>query len=101
VSADVGVGEGVRVAVRLAGPDGLVTLPPDAVSNVRIDMGPDGMAAMTAPLRPVAPQAGESLAWEADLSMGGRWALTVTADVPGEVEPVAGEVIFTAAERPE
>lgn len=97
-SADVGVGDGVRIAVRIDGPSGPVTLPSDAVSSARLDMGPDGMAAMAAPLRPVAPQDGESLAWETDLVMAGRWALTLTADVPGAAEPVTGEVVFTARE---
>jgi hypothetical protein len=96
--AEVPLGTGVRVAVLIEGPDGAVAIDPDAVTEVRIDMGPDGMATMAAPLRPVASGPGESLAWEADLAMAGRWALTVTAIVPGEPEPVTGEVIFTAGE---
>jgi Cu(I)/Ag(I) efflux system membrane fusion protein len=97
-SPEVDVGDGVRVAIRIDGPSGIVTLSPDAVSAARIDMGPDGMAAMAAPLRPVAPRESESLAWETDLVMAGRWALTVTAAVPGEPEPVSGAVIFTAVD---
>lgn len=98
VDAEAPVGDGVRIAVRLEGPAGPIPLDPAAVSAARLDMGPDGMAAMAAPLRPVAPRDGESLAWETDLVMAGRWALTLTAAVPGEGDPVSGEVIFTAVD---
>jgi Cu(I)/Ag(I) efflux system membrane fusion protein len=98
VTTEATVGDSVRIAVRVTGPDGLVALDPDSVSQVRLDMGPDGMATMAAPLRAVAPREGESLAWETDLVMAGRWALSLTASVPGEAEPVAGRVIFTAVE---
>jgi Cu(I)/Ag(I) efflux system membrane fusion protein len=97
--AEVLVGDGVRIAVRLEGPSGLIALDGSAVSEARLDMGPDGMATMAAPLRPIAPGEGESLAWETDLVMGGRWALKVTTAVPGEAEPVTGEVIFTAVDE--
>jgi hypothetical protein len=97
--AEVAVGRGVRIAVRVEGQSGLIALAPDAVGEARIDMGPDGMANMAAPLRPVEPGDGESLAWETDLVMGGRWALRVTADVPGAAEPVTGEVVFTAKDE--
>jgi Cu(I)/Ag(I) efflux system membrane fusion protein len=98
-SAEVAVGQGVRVAVRVEGPSGLVALSSDAVGEARIDMAPDGMASMVAPLRPVAAEAGESLAWETDLVMAGRWALKVTADVPDAAEHVTGEVIITAKDE--
>lgn len=99
VAAEVAAGNNVRVAVRLTGPQGVVTLDDDAVDAARIDMGPAGMASMAAPLRPVAPEDGESLAWETDLAMAGQWALKVTATVPGEPEPVSGEVIITAKDE--
>ena len=94
--AEIAVGDGVRVAVLLTGPDGPVALNPEAVTEARIDMGPDGMAGMAAPLRPVDAAEDESLAWETDLVMGGRWALKLTAEVPGAAESVDGEVVFTA-----
>ena len=54
---------------------------------------------MTTPLRPVATAEGESLAWEADVSMAGPWTLDVTASVPGQPDPLTGEVAFTAVEE--
>ena len=98
-STEVGVGDGVRVAVRLEDRSGLVTLDANAVESIRIDMEPDGMATMVAPVRAVPTMENESLAWEADLAMGGRWAVKVTAQVPGQPLPVRGEVIVTAVEE--
>jgi Cu(I)/Ag(I) efflux system membrane fusion protein len=97
-TAEVAMGDAVRVAVRLIGPSGLVRLDAGAVSAARIDMGPDGMAMMYSALRPVPAAQDESLAFETDLIMAGRWALSITALPEGQTAPVSGEVIFTAVE---
>lgn len=66
-------------------------------SKVRLDMSPDNMADMAAPVSQVSsPTPGvysfafDNSAWSAR----GRWALIVTANVAGEAKPVAGKVIF-------
>jgi hypothetical protein len=95
---EVASGQDARVAVRLEGPKGLVTLAPETVASARLTMGHEGQAPMVAPLRPVPAGEGESLAWETDLTMSGDWALELTASVPGLSEPLVGEVMFTAVE---
>ena len=100
VKSEVAVGKGVRLELRLANADGK-TAAGDAVTitSTRLDMGPDGMEAMTAPLRRAVSGVPDVLAFEADLSMAGRWALTLAADVEGFPKPVAGTVIFNAVEQ--
>jgi Cu(I)/Ag(I) efflux system membrane fusion protein len=99
VDAEVPVGKGVRVAVRLvdAGAKPIVT--GISVTSTRLDMGPDGMAMMVAPLRPIAGTEPGVFAFDTDLIMAGRWALQIRATVAGQTEPVSGTVIFTAVEK--
>ncbi|MBX3501352.1 MAG: efflux RND transporter periplasmic adaptor subunit [Alphaproteobacteria bacterium] len=98
VSAEVPAGKAVRLEVRLTG---LPALPPaDSVrlTSTRLDMAPDGMAAMTAPLRALPSPAPGVVAFETDLSMAGRWALSLSAEIAGQSRPVRGTVIFRAAD---
>jgi Cu(I)/Ag(I) efflux system membrane fusion protein len=99
VQADVSTGKSVRLEVRLAG----VKAPPAAsditVTSKRLDMGPDGMESMTAPLKQVAATTPGVVAFETDIPMAGRWALTITAKVDGQPEPVSGTVVFTVSEK--
>ena len=95
VATEVNRGE-VTVAVRLLHkPTGRPV--PDAVfTQTRIDMAPDGMGTMAAPMTPLpSPQPGV-YAFKTDLIMAGRWLLSVSAKVQGEPETVIGQVIFTA-----
>ncbi len=61
----------------------------------RADMGPEGMAAMDAPITPLPGQAG---IYRFEVKNGpvwnkpGNWALTLSAKVPGEAKPVEGSV---------
>ncbi|MGE0715721.1 MAG: efflux RND transporter periplasmic adaptor subunit [Alphaproteobacteria bacterium] len=101
VSAEIPVGERVRVAARLVGPDeAAMRSGAVEVTSARLDMGPDGMAAMAAPLTPANAEDPGVLAFDADIVMAGRWALTVEARVRGDDKPVRGTVIFTAIEAP-
>jgi membrane fusion protein, copper/silver efflux system len=97
LKGEIPMGKAVRLEVRLSGAGvapGLVT-----VTSSRIDMGPDGMPTMAAPLRQVESKIPGVLAFEADLVMAGRWALSLTAKVEGQSEPVKGMVIFTVVEK--
>lgn len=98
VSPDVAVGKKVRLEVRLTG----VAAPPKpneiSIASTRLDMGPAGMAAMTAPVKAVASNVPGVLAFESDLAMAGQWELKIVARVPGVDAPVAGSVIFTAVD---
>lgn len=100
VNPEVAVGKSVRLELRLANINGEMAADNAVtITSTRLDMGPDGMEAMTAPLRQAASNAPDVLAFEADLSMAGRWALTLAANVEGLSEPVASTVIFNAVEQ--
>ena len=66
------------------------------VSATRVDMGPDGMAEMTSPIKPVASTDPSKHVFSTTVAMAGRWAVTVEAKIPGEAEPVRGQVILEA-----
>jgi hypothetical protein len=65
-------------------------LVPDAVIfEVKADMGPAGMATMTAPARTMPAKAGVA-SFEIDPGMAGTWALHLAAKVQGEPDTVRG-----------
>lgn len=99
VNETVSVGKKVKVAVRLTG----LKPPPEpdkiTVTSVELDMGPDGMAMMKAPLKRLPSSEAGIIAFETDLVMAGRWEMTIFASVEGEPEPYSGSVIFTAVDE--
>ncbi|HRE60055.1 MAG TPA: efflux RND transporter periplasmic adaptor subunit [Micropepsaceae bacterium] len=93
INAEIREGKDVHLAIRLVGAGDVPG--PATLLSARLDMGPDGMAGMEAPLDPVPVQVGGVLIFRADLTMAGRWSLAVSAAVEGRSEPVNGNVIFT------
>jgi hypothetical protein len=70
---------------------------PDAVIFAkRIDMGPDNMASMAAPIEPVSDGEPGLYQFKTKLEMAGRWALTLGAKVQGENGTVQSRLIVTA-----
>lgn len=82
------------VAVRLI--DRRTSKPvPDAVIFARrIDMAPDGMPTMTAPLVPEASDEPGVYRFRADLTMEGAWRLSLAAKVQGEVGTVEARPVL-------
>lgn len=100
VNEHISVGKQVRIEVRLLGPDAK-PVPADTITlaSTRIDMGPDSMAMMDAPLKPLPSDKPGVFAFETDIVMAGRWALTIEARLKDHPEPIKGVVIYTAAEE--
>jgi hypothetical protein len=96
VDREIKQGYGATITVRLVHrPTGKVV--PDAVVFMsRIDMSPDGMGDMTAPLEPVSDTLPGYFRFETDLVMEGAWALNLTAKVPGEPGYVQGKLVLEA-----
>ncbi|MDZ4841632.1 MAG: FixH family protein [Hyphomicrobium aestuarii] len=70
---------------------------PDAVIFAkRIDMGPDQMEAMTAPLDLLPNSEPGTYRFKTDLTMAGQWALTLGAKVQGESGTVESRLIVKA-----
>jgi len=68
------------------------------IISPRIDMSPEGMATMTAPVISAKGTQPGTYDFKTDLSMAGGWLLTVSAKVQGEQETVTGKVTFKATD---
>lgn len=62
------------------------------IFQTRLDMGPDGMASMTAPAKAMTSSEPGIYVFEIEPSMAGNWGLTLAAKVQGEAETVRGIV---------
>jgi YtkA-like len=97
MSTQVKKGDDVIVSVRLKHkPTGKVVR--DAVIvQTRIDMAPEGMAEMSAPLTAVPSTEPGVYSFRTDLSMQGQWLLSIAAKVQDEPETVVGKITLQAS----
>jgi hypothetical protein len=96
VKAELKKGDDVVVAVRLKHKATGKPVTDAVIVQTRIDMGPDGMGEMASPLTPVPSKEPGVYAFKTDLSMQGRWLLSIAAKVQGEPETVVGKITFRA-----
>ena len=66
------------------------------IVQTRIDMSPDAMGEMASPLTPLPGNEPGVYSFKTDLSMQGRWLLSIAAKVQGEPETVVGKITFRA-----
>ena len=69
------------------------------VLSSRIDMGPDNMPTMTAPLRLVSSKEPGLVVFETNLYAPGRWALSLSAKIAGAPNPISGSFTIKAVEK--
>jgi hypothetical protein len=98
VKADVKKGDAAIVAVRLVHKPTGKPVTGAVIVQTRIDMAPDGMASMASPLTPVPSNEPGVYAFKTELSMAGRWLLSISAKVQGEPETVIGKITFRATQ---
>lgn len=96
VQVEVKRGDDAVVAVRLKHKATGKPVTDAVMVTTRIDMAPDGMPTMAPPLTPVPSDEPGVYAFKTEISMAGRWLLSVAARVQGERELVVGKVIFRA-----
>jgi len=96
VSSEVKTGKGVVVAMRLVNKITGKPVTDAIIFRSRLDMSPDGMSAMTAPLTALPTTEPGVYAFRTDLVMSGGWSLKLMAKVQGEPATIQGIVIFTA-----
>ena len=92
VKAEIKKGDAAVVAVRLKHKATGKPVTDAVIVQTRIDMAPEGMAEMASPLTPVPSSEPGVYSFKTDLSMAGRWLLSVAAKVQGEPETVVGKV---------
>jgi YtkA-like len=98
VKAELKKGDDVVVSVRLKHKATGKPVTDAVIVQTRIDMGPDGMGEMASPLTPVPSNEPGVYSFKTDLSMQGRWLLSIAAKVQGEPQTVVGKIIFRATE---
>ena len=96
VAAELKKGDDVIVAVRLLHKPTGKPVTDAVIVRARVDMAPDGMADMESPVAAVPADEAGVYAFKTDLSMPGRWLLSVAAKVQGEPETVVGKIVFKA-----
>ena len=96
VQNEVKKGDGVIVAVRLINKRSRKPVADAVISAKRIDMAPDGMAAMAAPLEELPSTESGVYRFKTDLSMAGRWQLSLAAKVQGETGTVENKLVLRA-----
>jgi YtkA-like len=96
VKAEVRKGDGVIVSVRLKNKATGKPVSDAIIVQKRIDMSPDAMGEMVSPATPVPSNEPGVYSFKTDLSMEGRWLLSIAAKVQGEPETVVGKVTFRA-----
>ena len=94
VEAEVQNGAGSELAVKLVHKPSGKAVPGAVLFRTRLDMGPDGMAEMTAKHEAAPSPEPGIYRFKAGLTMAGGWAFRVMAKVPGEAETVQGTVVF-------
>lgn len=96
VQSEVKKGDGAIVAVRLVNKKTGKPVPDAVISAKRIDMAPDGMAAMDSPLELLPPTEPGIYRFKTDLAMAGRWQLSLGAKVQGETGTVQSKLVLKA-----
>src|SRR5438876_473480 len=96
VKAEVKKGDDVVVSVRLKHKPTGKPVTDAVIVQSRIDMSPDAMGEMASPLTPLPGNEPGVYSFKTDLSMQGRWLLSIAAKVQGEPETVVGKITFRA-----
>jgi hypothetical protein len=89
-------GNGVIVAVQLIDKRSGKPVPDAVIVAKRIDMAPDGMEMMAAPIEAVASTEPGTYRFKANLSMAGGWRLSLGAKIQGETGTLENKLILKA-----
>jgi hypothetical protein len=96
VQSEIKKGDGAIVAVRLVNKKSGKPVPDAVIFAKRIDMAPDAMQEMTAPLEQLPSTEPGVYRFKTDLMMQGRWQLSLGAKVQGEEGTVAAQLVLKA-----
>jgi hypothetical protein len=94
---EVKKGEAV-IAVKLVHKPSGRAIPDAVIFAKRIDMAPDGMEMMASPIEAVSSTEPGVYRFKTELTMQGRWRLSLGAKVQGETDTVENKLIIKAIE---
>jgi YtkA-like len=96
VQSEMKKGDGAIVAVRLVNKKSGKLVPDAVIFAKRIDMAPDAMQEMMAPLEQLPSTEPGVYRCKTDLMMQGRWQLSLGAKVQGEEGTVEAKLVLKA-----
>ena len=94
VQSEVKKNDNAVVAVRLVDKRSGKPVPDAVIFAKRIDMAPDGMPTMAAPLEQMPPTEPGVYLFKTALPMQGNWQLSLAAKVQGETGTVESELVL-------
>lgn len=96
VQTDIKQGNGVIVAVRLIDRRSGKAVPDAVIFATRIDMAPDGMPTMAAPIEALPSTEPGVYRFKANLMMAGGWQLSLGAKLQGETGTIENKLVLKA-----
>ncbi len=96
VETDIRQGDGAVIAVRLVDKRSGRAIPDAVIFATRIDMAPDGMATMTAPIESLPPTEPGVYRFRTNLMMAGGWQLSLAAKIQGENGTLENKLVLKA-----
>lgn len=96
IETEVKKGDGAVIAVRLIDKRTGAAVPDAVIFATRIDMAPDGMPTMAAPIEAVPSAEPGVYRFKTDLVMAGGWQLSLAAKVQGETGTLENKLVLRA-----
>lgn len=96
VQTDIKQGNGAVVTVRLVDKRSGNAVPNAVIFATRIDMAPDGMEMMAAPIEALPSPEPGTYRFKTNLSMAGGWRLSLGAKIQGETGTLENKLILKA-----
>lgn len=96
VQTEVKHGNGAIVAVRLINKRSGKAVPDAVIFATRIDMAPDGMESMAAPIEALPSTEPGVYRFKTNLTMAGGWRLSLAAKIQGETGTLENKLVLKA-----
>ncbi|MBI2735164.1 MAG: FixH family protein [Rhodospirillales bacterium] len=96
VQANLKQGDGAMISVRLVDKRTGKAVPDAVIFAMRIDMAPDGMPTMTAPIEALPSTEPGIYRFKTNLTMEGGWQLSLGAKIQGETGTLQNKLILRA-----
>lgn len=96
VQTEVKHGKGTIVAVRLVDKRSGKAVPDAVIFATRIDMAPDGMETMAAPIEALPSTEPGVYRFKTNLTMAGGWRLSLGAKIQGETGTIENKLVLKA-----
>lgn len=94
IGSELHQGDGVTISVSLTDLRTNTPVADAVIFTTRLDMAPEGMEGMTAPVEAMPSAVPGQYQFKADLAMAGNWRFQIAAKVQGEADTVQGELIL-------